>query len=63
MDDETENLCRLLAYQDNLRERLRLNERNVRDALDAWHASRPGNGRGKATEAGARFVLRQAGLL
>lgn len=53
----------VLRERDRLRASLAATEKPLHAALDAWHASRPGNLRGKATEQGARFVLGQAGLL
>lgn len=63
MDKETRTLRAVLRERDRLRASLAATEKPLHAALDAWHASRPGNLRGKATEQGARFVLGQAGLL
>ncbi len=63
MDAETKALQRVLSYRDNLRARMAASDRELTLALAAWSASRPGHVKGKTTEQGARFVLRQAGLL
>lgn len=63
MDAETRRLRKVLLERDRLRAKLQANDRELRPALDAWAGSRPDAVRGTATEAGARFLLGQAGLL
>lgn len=63
VDAETRNLRRVLRERDKLRARLLANDRELTRALQAWSDSRPGCRGGIATEAGARYLLGQAGLL
>lgn len=63
MDAETRLLVAKLRQRDRLLRDLAANDKALRPALDAWTASRTGYVRGKTTEAGARFLLGQAGLL
>ena len=64
MDAETELLVVKLRKADQLRRDLAANDQALRAALAAWTETRPGHSRrGVTTEAGARFMLGQAGLL
>ncbi len=63
MDAETKRLCAVLRMRDRLRRQLQQSDKEMHAALDAWHETRPGHLRGKATEPGARYLLAQAGLL
>jgi len=63
MDNPTERLVATLRERDRLRQRLAGNDRQLAADLRVWAESRPGAVRGAATEPGARFLLRQAGLL
>ncbi len=63
MDAETETLRDVLRERERLRLELSQTYKPMHKALDAWVASRPDTTRGKATEAGATFLLRQAGIL
>ena len=63
LDRETRALRAVLRKRDKLRASLAVTDRDLRTALDAWCASRPGAVRGTATEAGARYLLGQSGLL
>lgn len=63
MDPETKLLVATLRERDRLRNELAVNDAVLRHALKAWTESRPGHVHGVTTEAGARFLLGQAGLL
>jgi hypothetical protein len=63
MDAPTRALRAVLLERDKLQVALHRNDLALRRSLDAWAASRPGASRGTATEAGARFLLEQAGVL
>jgi hypothetical protein len=63
MDPQTKALRAVLLERDRLREKMRANDRALTAALHGWSNSRPGERGGVATEAGARFILRQCGLL
>lgn len=62
-DPETRVLVDTLRERDRLRADLAVNDAVLKHALAAWTASRPGYVHGVTTEAGARFLLGQAGLL
>lgn len=63
MDAETRTLCRVLREREALQAKLVVNDRALRTALRDWSDSRPGQRGGIATEAGARFILRQVGAI
>jgi hypothetical protein len=63
MDDATRKLRRLLVERQTLRARLAASDRALQDALRTWSDRTPGHRGGIATEAGAGYLLRQAGLL
>lgn len=63
IDPETKELRRVLLERDRIQEKLRINGLELTAALHGWSDSRPGERGGVATEAGARFILRQCGLL
>jgi len=63
MDNPTRALVSALRERDKLRAALSASDRTLTAALRDWSSTRPGAVRGHATEAGARFLLRQAGLL
>ena len=60
---DNDPLVRLLRQLDEARRRVATLERQLPAALLTWSESRPGASRGTATEAGARYILRNAGLL
>lgn len=59
----TDNLVCILRQRQALRERLRVSDDQLKQALRVWSDSRPGDRGGIATEAGASFILGKAGLL
>ena len=66
MDRETRELRRILRERDRLRAKMHENDVALRPALRAWSDTRPDRTPtpcGVATEAGARLLLRQGGLL
>lgn len=63
MDKQTQNLLAALRTRDKLRAALAESDRTLNDALRVWSDRRPGSRGGIATEAGARLILSQAGLL
>lgn len=63
MDEPTRKLRHLLREREALRARLAASDRALQQALRAWSDRTPGHRGGIATEAGAGYLLRQAGLL
>lgn len=63
MDAHTEHLRDVLHERDRLRLAALANDRALTLALRNWSDTRPGQRGGIATEAGARFILGQAGIL
>jgi len=61
--NETTELVGLLRERDRLKAELAANSRALKPTLAKWGASRPGAIRGATTEHGARFILRQGGVL
>ncbi len=61
-DPETRRLVAALREADRLRAEIAAHTPELREALRAW-SDRPGQRGGVASEAGARYLLRQAGLL
>lgn len=63
IDEPTRDLVRVLRQRNDLRAALVENERMMRANLRKWSDTRPGCRGGIATEAGARSILSQTGLL
>lgn len=63
LDPQTEELRRVLLDRQELRARQAQSDRDLKEALLNWSRTRTGERGGIATEAGATFILRQAGLL
>lgn len=63
MDETTVELVETLKERAMIREMLAASDARLKGALRAWSDARPGERGGIATEAGAGFILRRAGLL